>query len=521
MGEDLFGDLELPDLSDRLNVEGWKRVWALREIAFGGPRTGPVGALNLLNKRRATLEFLHVHHEDLQHAIELAGPNVHNAQETWHRVFRDAERAVLRQTPDAFPELGHLPPEVRRFVLWHRIGHLGLGRALRVPGPLPRLLGDQDGLFASACNQYRASMNHVADWAQAARADGPRRRGGGPAPGQPARGAHEPAVARRAAAAPRRLRLRARSRSAPSCRRTTSRRSPTWRSCSPARRCSRCCARTRSTCSRTPRGRSRSARWSGSSCRASRATRCSWSSTGSVEVMLRRDDGTEVNLGTAPAGDGAGRDVAAHRRAAQRDRARARGRARVRDRPPPVRADPGRPAGARRRARTGDGGAADAPRARCSSATTPTAPARASRAGSGACWRAPELAEQLQRVGAGGVLAERAHVARDRLRQRPAAAGRRTRAAATTAAARHAKVRSAAVKRSPHRWRRPSASRSAIASKAAKHERGVVGRGDAQLPARPARRRPGRARSARAPPTPGRPGCCRAASARLRGSMCL
>jgi FAD/FMN-containing dehydrogenase len=28
------------------------------------------------------------------------------------------------------------------------------------------LVGDQDGLFASACNQYRASMNHVADWAR-------------------------------------------------------------------------------------------------------------------------------------------------------------------------------------------------------------------------------------------------------------------------------------------------------------------------------------------------------------------
>ncbi len=51
-------------------------------------------------------------------------------------------------------------------MLWHRQGHLGLRRVLRVPGPLPRLLGDQDGLFASACNQYRASMNHVADWAQ-------------------------------------------------------------------------------------------------------------------------------------------------------------------------------------------------------------------------------------------------------------------------------------------------------------------------------------------------------------------
>jgi CRP-like cAMP-binding protein len=150
---------ELPDLADRLNVDGWRRVWALREI-------GP-SATALLNKRRATLEFLHVHHEDLQHAIELAGPNPYSAQETWHRVFRDAERAVLRQTPAAFPELERLPPEVRRFVLWHRRGHLLLSRALRVPGPLPRLLGDQDGLFASACNQYRASMNRVADWAQA------------------------------------------------------------------------------------------------------------------------------------------------------------------------------------------------------------------------------------------------------------------------------------------------------------------------------------------------------------------
>ncbi|HET6548048.1 MAG TPA: hypothetical protein VFG79_06330, partial [Solirubrobacter sp.] len=157
----------LPDLRDRLNVDGWRRVRALRDI-------GP-SATALLNKRRATLEFLHVHHEDLQHAIELAGPNPYHAQETWHRVFRDAERAVLRQTPAAFPELERLPPEVRRFVLWHRRGHLLLSRALRVPG----LLGDQDGLFASACAP----------------------------PGEPARGAHEPAVARGAAAAPRRLRL--------------------------------------------------------------------------------------------------------------------------------------------------------------------------------------------------------------------------------------------------------------------------------------------------------------------------
>jgi CRP-like cAMP-binding protein len=162
-------DESFAEIRARLNVEGWRRVWNLRRIAFpvrGTLRTGPVAAVNLLNKKRATLEFLRIHHEDLKHAIELAGPNAHNAQETWQRVFRDAERAVLRETPDAFPELGHLPPEVRKFVLWHRRGHIGLGRVLRVPGPLPGLLGDQDGLFASACNQYRASMNHVADWAK-------------------------------------------------------------------------------------------------------------------------------------------------------------------------------------------------------------------------------------------------------------------------------------------------------------------------------------------------------------------
>ena len=100
------------EIRARVNRNGWREVWALRGMAFPGrgiPRTGPVSALNLLNKKRATLKFLRVHHEDLQHAIELAGANDYNAQETWHRVFRDAERAVLRMTPAAFPELSFSP----------------------------------------------------------------------------------------------------------------------------------------------------------------------------------------------------------------------------------------------------------------------------------------------------------------------------------------------------------------------------------------------------------------------------
>jgi hypothetical protein len=136
----------------RIDPQSWRRVWELRHIAFprrGTPRTGPVSALNLLHKKRATLAFLHVHHDDLKHAIELAGPNHHNAQETWQRVFRDAERAVLRQTAAAFPELAFLPPQMRELVLWQRRG-----------------LAEQQGLFPTACNQYRASMNAVAEWAK-------------------------------------------------------------------------------------------------------------------------------------------------------------------------------------------------------------------------------------------------------------------------------------------------------------------------------------------------------------------
>jgi CRP-like cAMP-binding protein len=157
------------DLRSRVDGRAWREVWDLREIAFarrGMPRTGPVAATNLLAKKRATLRFLEVHHADLRHAIELAGRNHHNAQETWHRVFRDAERAVLSRTPAAFPELSFLSPQVRDFVLWHRRGRFELGRSVRLPRTISALMADQDGLFGAACRQYRASMNEVAEWAK-------------------------------------------------------------------------------------------------------------------------------------------------------------------------------------------------------------------------------------------------------------------------------------------------------------------------------------------------------------------
>lgn len=154
----------LSEIRSRIDVKAWRKVWDLRAISL--LRTPgvelPVGLQNLLRKKAATLAFLHAHHEDLKHAIALAGANETNAQETWQRVFRDAERAVLKMNEAAFPELLSLPEPVRRFVLWHRRGS---AFGVSLPALLAGDFGDQDGLFPSACSQYRDSMNHVAAWA--------------------------------------------------------------------------------------------------------------------------------------------------------------------------------------------------------------------------------------------------------------------------------------------------------------------------------------------------------------------
>jgi hypothetical protein len=147
-----------------IDAVAWRRVWEMRHAAL--QRTPgfdmPVGVQNLLRKRAATLGFLNAHHEDLKHAIRLAGPNLANAQETWGRVFRDAERAVLKMNREAFPELATLSERLRSFVLWHRQGTLA---GISVPPLFTGPFGDQDGLFPSACRQYRTSMNDVARWA--------------------------------------------------------------------------------------------------------------------------------------------------------------------------------------------------------------------------------------------------------------------------------------------------------------------------------------------------------------------
>ena len=166
------GASEFAPIREHVDADAWRSVWELREIAFprvGTPRAGPVAATNLLRKKRATLRFLEVHHEDLKAAIHIAGANLDDAQETWQRVFRDAERAVLRKTADAFPELGFLPEPARELVLWQRRGRLQLRRGVRIPTAIGRMLTDWDGLFHSASEAYRASMNDVADAAKRAR----------------------------------------------------------------------------------------------------------------------------------------------------------------------------------------------------------------------------------------------------------------------------------------------------------------------------------------------------------------
>ena len=55
----------------------------------------------------------------------------------------------MNPVADAFPELSYLPGPAREIVLWQRFGFAG-----------------QQGVYPTACNQYRSSMNAVADWAK-------------------------------------------------------------------------------------------------------------------------------------------------------------------------------------------------------------------------------------------------------------------------------------------------------------------------------------------------------------------
>jgi CRP-like cAMP-binding protein len=127
---------------------------------------GPVDFRNLIRKETANLAFLEAHHDDLKQAIELAGPNLESSQQTWHRVFRDAERAVLSASHGVFPEFRHLGAAPYAFVLWHQKGRFSLPAAGLLPSWLTATFGDRDGLYPTAARRYRESMNEVAEHAR-------------------------------------------------------------------------------------------------------------------------------------------------------------------------------------------------------------------------------------------------------------------------------------------------------------------------------------------------------------------
>jgi CRP-like cAMP-binding protein len=119
-----------------------------------------------MRKQKATLAFLRESHEDLKRAIELAGPNFHNTQEMSHRVLRDAERAVLKDSLVAFPELAYLEARHRDFALWHQQDDTRTFGLYALPESLTSIFGDEDGIFPAVCRQYRKLMNEAARWAQ-------------------------------------------------------------------------------------------------------------------------------------------------------------------------------------------------------------------------------------------------------------------------------------------------------------------------------------------------------------------
>lgn len=156
------------EIRRRIDPHAWSEVWNQRGIVFAGnPVTaaGPVDFRNLFQKETANLAFLDAHHADLKHAVELAGPNLDSAQQTWHAVFRAAERAVLNASHTVFPEFRHLGATYQHFVLWHERGKFSGGGGL-IPPWLTAAIGDRDGVYPTAARRYRESMNEVADWAK-------------------------------------------------------------------------------------------------------------------------------------------------------------------------------------------------------------------------------------------------------------------------------------------------------------------------------------------------------------------
>ncbi len=159
---------EFEPIRERIDVDAWRKVWALHKIVFAGnPMTaaGPVDFRNLFQKETANLAFLEVHHGDLKNAVELAGPNLDSGQQTWHHVYRAAERAVLSASATVFPEFRHLGETYQHFVLWHERGKFPISRAL-LPPWLAAAVGDRDGVYPTAARRYRDSMNEVAAWAR-------------------------------------------------------------------------------------------------------------------------------------------------------------------------------------------------------------------------------------------------------------------------------------------------------------------------------------------------------------------
>ena len=179
VGEDLYGDLELPDLTRPAQRRGLEaRVGAARHrVRRAAHRARSVRSTCSTSGARRSSSCTSTTRTCSTRSSSRARTS-HNAQETWHRVFRDAERAVLRQTPDAFPELGHLPKEVRRWVLWHRLGHLGLSRGLRVPGPLAAAARRPGRAVRVRLQPVPRVDEPRRRLGQAARADGPVGRGG-------------------------------------------------------------------------------------------------------------------------------------------------------------------------------------------------------------------------------------------------------------------------------------------------------------------------------------------------------
>lgn len=154
---------EFKQIKNRLNVNNWKEIWKHRHIIIskqGVPKLGEVSSQNIQEKRNVMLLFLNTYKHDLYNAIEIAGANTTNAQESFKCIFQNLEMILLNNMFETIPELNFINDQSNKFILLNDKNHLTKSSR----NWILKMFGQQDGLLIEISSKYRDILNDVAQW---------------------------------------------------------------------------------------------------------------------------------------------------------------------------------------------------------------------------------------------------------------------------------------------------------------------------------------------------------------------